>query len=206
MYRPGDVLAGRFSLEGVAPADIRAVELSVLWHTEGKGEEDMSVHYFERVEPHNGEAVDFRAAAPLQHRAAQQPVELRGIDRQGLLARAGAGVSGARQGTVARSAVSVGQRAASARGGHVTIDIEPTCRTNPFSTRLSRAVRGTLSVCGRRKRPASDRALGKFRLARPNRGAARIGQVDAGGQPASNRWRKWAGQRLSWRCTTSSAA
>jgi hypothetical protein len=59
-YRPGDVLAGRFHLEGAAPIDIRAVELSVLWHTEGKGDEDMSVHYFERVEPRGGLPVDLR--------------------------------------------------------------------------------------------------------------------------------------------------
>ena len=52
------MLAGRFTLEGVAPADIRAVELSVLWYTEGKGDEDMSVHYFERSEPQNGQPVD----------------------------------------------------------------------------------------------------------------------------------------------------
>ena len=58
--RPGDVLAGQFSLEGVATGDVRACELSVLWHTEGKGDEDLSVHFFERLEPHNGESVDFR--------------------------------------------------------------------------------------------------------------------------------------------------
>jgi hypothetical protein len=59
-YRPGEVLAGQFSLEGVASDDVRACELSVLWHTEGKGDEDLSVHFFERLEPHNGESIDFR--------------------------------------------------------------------------------------------------------------------------------------------------
>lgn len=57
-YRPGDALSGRFSLEGIPPADIRAVELSVMWHTDGKGDEDMSVHFFERVEAHNGQPID----------------------------------------------------------------------------------------------------------------------------------------------------
>ncbi|MGD9723062.1 MAG: hypothetical protein AB7O59_17175 [Pirellulales bacterium] len=59
-YHPGDALAGRFNLEGVAPEEIRALELSVLWHTEGKGDEDMSVHHFERVEPQNGQPIDLR--------------------------------------------------------------------------------------------------------------------------------------------------
>jgi hypothetical protein len=60
VYHPGEILAGSFSIEGVANAAVRAVELSVLWHTEGKGDEDMSVHHFERLEPENGELVDFR--------------------------------------------------------------------------------------------------------------------------------------------------
>ena len=59
-YRPGDVLHGRYSLEGSLPAEIRAVELSVLWHTDGKGDEDMSVHFFERIEAHNGQPIDLR--------------------------------------------------------------------------------------------------------------------------------------------------
>jgi len=62
VYRPGEELVGYFSVEGVVSAAVRAVELSVLWHTEGKGDEDMSVHHFERVEPENGEVVDFRAS------------------------------------------------------------------------------------------------------------------------------------------------
>jgi hypothetical protein len=60
VYRPGEELAAYFSVDGVVSAAVRAVELSVLWHTEGKGDEDMSVHYFERIEPENGESVDFR--------------------------------------------------------------------------------------------------------------------------------------------------
>jgi hypothetical protein len=60
IYNPGDVLAGQFNLEGGAAGDVRACELSVLWHTEGKGDEDLSVHFFERLESHNGESIDLR--------------------------------------------------------------------------------------------------------------------------------------------------
>ncbi|MEX0675956.1 MAG: hypothetical protein WD063_02695 [Pirellulales bacterium] len=59
-YRPGELLAAHFNVEAVAAGEVRAVELSVLWHTEGKGDEDMSVHFFERVEPSDEELVDFR--------------------------------------------------------------------------------------------------------------------------------------------------
>jgi hypothetical protein len=60
VYRPGEILEGTFCLEEAEPDEVRAVELSVLWHTEGKGEEDMSVHFFERIEPAAGDAVEFR--------------------------------------------------------------------------------------------------------------------------------------------------
>jgi hypothetical protein len=60
IYRPGELLSGHYSLEGVATRDVRAVELSVLWHTEGKGDEDMSVHFFERIDPSDDDSVDFR--------------------------------------------------------------------------------------------------------------------------------------------------
>ncbi len=46
---PGETLRGEYQIDAVDPAEIRAVELSVLWYTEGKGEEDLAVHYFERI-------------------------------------------------------------------------------------------------------------------------------------------------------------
>jgi hypothetical protein len=49
VYQPWDALRGEYQIDAVDPADIRAVELSVLWFTEGKGDEDLSVHYFERL-------------------------------------------------------------------------------------------------------------------------------------------------------------
>ena len=44
----GATLAGEFQIDAVQPEDLRAVEVSVLWRTEGKGDEDMAVHYFQR--------------------------------------------------------------------------------------------------------------------------------------------------------------
>jgi hypothetical protein len=48
-YMPGDVLAGAFQIDAVEADNIKAVEISVLWFTEGKGDEDLAVHYFERL-------------------------------------------------------------------------------------------------------------------------------------------------------------
>jgi hypothetical protein len=49
-YEPGDPLTARYRVEGLGDEPIEAVEHSVLWYTEGKGEEDLGVHFFERVD------------------------------------------------------------------------------------------------------------------------------------------------------------
>jgi hypothetical protein len=46
-YVPGETLAGRFRWDVVHPDKVHSVELSILWYTEGKGDEDFGVHYFE---------------------------------------------------------------------------------------------------------------------------------------------------------------
>jgi hypothetical protein len=48
-YRPGEKLSGEYRVDTANPDAIKAIELSVLWHTEGKGDEDLGVHFFERV-------------------------------------------------------------------------------------------------------------------------------------------------------------
>ncbi len=49
VFEPGEVLSGAFQIDAIDPAELRAVEVSVLWFTEGKGDEDLAVHYFERL-------------------------------------------------------------------------------------------------------------------------------------------------------------
>jgi hypothetical protein len=47
-YRSGDVLYAEYQIDAVESDDVQAVELSILWYTEGKGDEDLAVHFFER--------------------------------------------------------------------------------------------------------------------------------------------------------------
>ena len=49
VFHPGHVLSGAFQIDAVDAAELRAVEVSVLWFTEGTGDEDLAVHYFERL-------------------------------------------------------------------------------------------------------------------------------------------------------------
>ena len=59
-YQAGDRLAGRYTVEGTQLGHARAVELSVLWYTAGKGEEDMAVHHFERLVNEPARPLDLR--------------------------------------------------------------------------------------------------------------------------------------------------
>ena len=77
-YRPGELLAGHFRVEAAA-GEVRAVELSVLWHTEGKGDEDMSVHFFDRVEPSDEELVDLRQPRPFSTVLPNSPLSYSGM-------------------------------------------------------------------------------------------------------------------------------
>lgn len=59
-YAPGDRLVVRYVVDGCDGEKIRAVEHSVVWYTEGKGEEDLGVHFFERVAERRRDAARVR--------------------------------------------------------------------------------------------------------------------------------------------------
>lgn len=50
MYEGGKTLEARWRISRVDLDALAAVEVSVLWYTEGKGDTDMQVHYFTRFE------------------------------------------------------------------------------------------------------------------------------------------------------------
>jgi hypothetical protein len=47
-YLPGTTLSGEYRIDGLEGHKLQAVEVSVLWHSEGKGDEDLAVHEFWR--------------------------------------------------------------------------------------------------------------------------------------------------------------
>lgn len=49
MYRAESELTASWRISRVALEEIQSLEVSVLWHTEGKGDEDLHVHQFLRV-------------------------------------------------------------------------------------------------------------------------------------------------------------
>ena len=50
VYHPGEKLSGRFRWDVPSTDDVKRVELSVMWRTEGKGDEDFGLHHFESHE------------------------------------------------------------------------------------------------------------------------------------------------------------
>jgi hypothetical protein len=59
-YSGGDDITVEYQVDAIELAEIQAVEASILWFTEGKGEEDLGVHFFERRLPADAEDGDLR--------------------------------------------------------------------------------------------------------------------------------------------------
>jgi hypothetical protein len=60
VYHPGDKLLFDVQIDAIDPEEIVAVESSVMWYTDGKGDEDIGVHFFERLTPLDVEKNDLR--------------------------------------------------------------------------------------------------------------------------------------------------
>ena len=70
VYRPGDLMRFDYQIDAVPQEELTAVEASILWMSEGKGDEDIGVHFFERRVPADAEDGDLR---PLRSRYVTMP-------------------------------------------------------------------------------------------------------------------------------------
>ncbi len=75
----GEELQCEYQLDAVEANDVFALEASVLWHTEGKGDEDMAVHYFERLLPTDVEGRDLRVLRKLTTILPNSPLTYPGV-------------------------------------------------------------------------------------------------------------------------------
>ncbi|MCC7086936.1 MAG: hypothetical protein IT427_18205 [Pirellulales bacterium] len=78
-FRPGDVLAGAYQIDAVEAGEIKAVEISVLWFTEGKGDEDLAVHYFERLSAGDLPEMDLSELRRFQTVLPRSPLSYEGV-------------------------------------------------------------------------------------------------------------------------------
>ncbi len=75
--RPGETLSGEYSMHSFDD-QIKAVEVSVLWHTEGKGDEDMAVHEFWRRNADEGQQIDLLQPEPFSTVLPNSPLSYEG--------------------------------------------------------------------------------------------------------------------------------
>ncbi|HVA48468.1 MAG TPA: hypothetical protein VNH11_19040 [Pirellulales bacterium] len=79
VYQPGDLLSGAYQVDSLRWIDPTAVEISVLWHTEGQGDEDLAVHYFDRTEAAERGGTDFRRPQRFSTRLPASPLSYQGV-------------------------------------------------------------------------------------------------------------------------------
>jgi hypothetical protein len=77
-FHPGDEVTAEYQIDAVPAEEIQAVEVSVLWYTEGKGDEDLSVHFFRRRVPGDAEDGDLRRLYRFHTRLPNSPLSYSG--------------------------------------------------------------------------------------------------------------------------------
>jgi hypothetical protein len=78
VYWPGEEFVCVYRVDAVPATDITAVEASVLWYTEGKGEEDMAVHAFQRRLPADVPHGDLRQLDSIRTKLPNSPLSYNG--------------------------------------------------------------------------------------------------------------------------------
>jgi hypothetical protein len=78
-YGPGELLAGAFAIEAGPDDELTLLELSVLWHTTGKGDEDLGVIHFEDWSPARGKPFDLSQPHAFDVRLPRTPLTYDGF-------------------------------------------------------------------------------------------------------------------------------
>jgi hypothetical protein len=78
-FQPGEVLAAAFQIDAVQPHELSAIEISVLWFTEGTGDEDLAVHYFERLSNESMPELDLSELRRFQTILPNSPLSYEGL-------------------------------------------------------------------------------------------------------------------------------
>ncbi len=76
--QPGETLCGEYWIESLDASLVKSIEVSVLWHTEGKGDEDMAVHEFLRRNAEDGRPFDLRQPEPFSTTLPNSPLSYEG--------------------------------------------------------------------------------------------------------------------------------
>lgn len=78
-YQPDEELVASFEIGGTRPSEVQAIEASVLWYTEGTGEEDLATHDFRRLLPIDRNDTDLTKRRKFQTRLPRSPLSYQGL-------------------------------------------------------------------------------------------------------------------------------
>lgn len=79
VYDGGDQLLCEYQIDAVDPDELQVIEASVLWYTEGKGERDLGVHYFDRRTPADADEGDLRVLHRFTSELPPSPMSYEGV-------------------------------------------------------------------------------------------------------------------------------
>ncbi len=79
VFHPGEVLGVETQIDAVPASDLTATELSVMWYTEGKGDQDFAVHYFERRVAAEADEGDLRRLHKMSTVLPNSPLSYTGV-------------------------------------------------------------------------------------------------------------------------------
>jgi hypothetical protein len=77
-YHPHETFSGEYWLPSPPACGLEAIEVSILWRTEGKGDEDFAVHEFWRQEVEAGDATGLSQHAHFQTTLPNSPLSYDG--------------------------------------------------------------------------------------------------------------------------------
>lgn len=78
VYQAGGELTASWRVRRISVDDISSVEVSVLWHTEGKGDEDLHVHHFHRLSQEQVRSIGEAERQSLRCRLPASPLSYHG--------------------------------------------------------------------------------------------------------------------------------
>ncbi|MBL9089776.1 MAG: hypothetical protein JNL96_01030 [Planctomycetaceae bacterium] len=79
VFEPGETLTVDYRIDSLSLVEARAIEVSVLWYTTGKGDEDLAVHHFVRQTIENGALIDLRKPQRMRTTLPTSPLSYDGV-------------------------------------------------------------------------------------------------------------------------------
>jgi hypothetical protein len=77
-YLPESVLRCDYQIDAIDQEEVQAIEASVLWYTEGKGDEDLGAHFFERRVAADAEEGNLLALRSFESKLPRSPLSYNG--------------------------------------------------------------------------------------------------------------------------------